>query len=189
MDERWVKILTKHHSSAGGRHWELILHVLWPESYESRDHGNITDSGEQHCNKGGILEQGSGQRWGLYRSGLHIDIIIGILISHFDLIYIIIIYKNGLWLCKNIIDIFQSHVILQSILIHQQKRWRHILNTHVILCLNWIWIWIITHDTVCGDVRIILLLLLNFIEYNKKKWHKIILKGIHRKIDKNELQF
>ena len=38
-------------------------------------------------------------------------------------------------------------------------------------------------------LSLLLLLVLNCIEYNKKKWHTIILKGIHRKIDKNELQF
>ena len=38
---------------------------------------------------------------------------------------------------------------------------------------------------------ILLLLLLNYIEYNKKKikLHRIILKGIHRKIGKNKLKF
>ena len=36
-----------------------------------------------------------------------------------------------------------------------------------------------------GGDKIVLLLLLNFSEYNKKKRHKIILKGMHRKVDNN----
>ena len=37
-------------------------------------------------------------------------------------------------------------------------------------------------NILCNEYYI---LLLNCIEYSKKKWHKIIIKGIHRQIDKN----